>query len=854
MTQRTPTHPYIRPLDQTSLRDSDLFGGKAVNLAILTTAGLPVPRGFCITTEVYDFFICSQRLPDGLIDALEVIRDSLGGEVALRSSATCEDGDVLSMAGVFQSCYVREGDDIQTAIEHIYSQVRSKEVTAYLALYRINADSIKMGLVIQQLIEPELAGVIYTGVNTDDVLVQYVDGFGARLVDGETHGSAAILSTDRKIIAESVNYELRPLPVRAIEQIVQLAELIEHLFEKGNHDIEFAYQDGKIFILQARTLTTELGEVNLDESAEETLAVTKHRLHQLADEEKQALGTASAAFSDSNFSELLPHPTEMDFGVFAYIFTGLDAHPGAIQLGRIEMGYPLGKESIGFMHYVGGRPYFSIARDAATFYAGFPATRQEYFQTLVNEYLAAIQKDPTKGKYPEMGLYLQDPTIEDLRVRYGEKAREYYQVYQSFLARMNAVADEFKEQLRKTAIGAMAQFVKRMQERAIDAFSNADLIEYINQVLEHLRTVSCVNFVKAARLGFYYSQRMQLEIKNKLGIEGDELSQNIGQLLQGLEGSMVTDVNLAIAEASSTEEALIACNSYTTNMYIGHYSVSEMLEIRHPRYKERPEALQAYVNGIRQTGRYKEDFEKQKEERLRVQQTLLALLPEEDARTVIQVITAAQTYMALRETVKYYFTREYALIRDALELLEDRLDLEQGDIYHVYPTELVALVNDRSAMSHIIRSRKQAFHNYRHLDLPTVIRESDIDGLSLFMEVENDFTELSGKFLAAGEAIEGVIINLDGFAGLEATEATIDQYTKQGVPIILVATQINLGHDPLIMSASGLIIENAGIVSHGAQRARELGRGAIGGIKSKYLKTGTKIYFDPAQKIIRKVE
>lgn len=854
MIEQTPMNPYIRALDQLNSDDFALLGGKAVNLGLLIKAGLPVPKGFCITTEAYDFFIENAKLPDGLIGAVEAIRGFLGGKIAVRSSATCEDGDVLSMAGIFQSCYLKEKDDVQAAIERIFLQVRSKEVATYMTLNGIEVDGIKMGLVIQELIEPELAGVVYTGINTKDILVQYVDGFGARLVDGETHGSAVILSTDRKIIAESVNYELRPLPGIVIEQIVHFAEIIQKVFKRENHDIEFAYRDGKVFILQARTLTTELAGVNLDESVEETLAVTKHQFHHLVDEEKQELGTARAAFSDSNFSELLPRPAEMDFGVFAYIFTGMDNRPGAIQLGRMEMGYPLGRESIGFMHYVGGRPYFSIAKDAATFYAGFPETREEYFQTLVNEYLSAIQNDPNKGRYPEMGLYLQDPTLEDLQIRYDAKAQEYYQVYQNFLAKMGAFADLFKDRLRKVEIVEMVIFANQMQEIPLASLSNADLIDYVYQVLEHLRTASCVNFVKAARLGFYFSQRMQLELRTRLGLDGDELAQKVGQLLQGLEGSMATDVNIAIAEASSTEEALRAGNTYTSNMYIGHYSAFEMLEIRHPRYKDNPEGLQAYIHGIRQTGRYKEDFEKQKEERLRVQEALLALLPEEERREIAKVITSAQNYMALRETAKYYFTREYALIRDALELLEDRLGLEQGDIYHIYPKELLALVNDTLAMSHIIRSRKQAFHNYQHLDLPTVIRETDIDDLSLSLDAESDFTELSGKFLAAGEPMEGVILNLDDFAGMDEAEATVEHYTKQGIPIILAATQINLGHDPFIMSASGLIIENAGIVSHGAQRARELGRGAIGGIKSKYLKTGTRVYFDPAHKIIRKVE
>jgi pyruvate,water dikinase len=854
MTELTPIHPYIRALDQIGSHDIALLGGKAARLGILTTAGLPVPKGFCVTTEAYVFFREKQRLPDGLIDSLEVIRNSLGGKIAIRSSATCEDGDALSMAGVFESRYVREDDDIQTAIEHIYLQVGSKEVTTYMALRGIDTDSVQMGLVIQELIDPELSGVVYTGINAEDILVQYIDGFGARLVDGEVSGSAVILSTKSKIIAESVNYELRPLPRVAIEQIVHFAEIIGHIFERGNHDIEFAYRDGEVFILQSRTLTKEIESVNLDESIEETLAVTKHRLHQIADEEKKVIGTARAVFSNSNFSELLPRPTEMDFGVFAYIFTGLDGYPGAIQLGREEMGYSPGKEAIGLINYIGGKPYFSVSRDAATFYAGFPETRKEYFRTLVNEYLDIVQNNPNKGKYPEMELYLQDPTLEDLQVRYGDKAQGYYQVYRTFVTKMDAFANAFKEQLEKTELPNIKHFLENMHKIVIDTFSNTDLIVYINQILEHLRTVSCVDFVKAARLGFYYSQRIQLELKKSLRMADDELTQKISQLLQGLEGSMITDVNLAIADASSMEEALIACNNYTSNMYIGHYSIAEILEIRHPRYKEHSEALKAYIYGIRQTGRYKEDFEKQREERLRVQESLLALLSGEDARILAQVITAAQTYMALRETVKYYFTYEYALIRNALELLQGRLGLERGDIYYLYPKELPVLVNDTWAMSHIIRSRKQAFHNYQYLDLPTVIRESDIDGLSLSLNVENDFTELRGKFLASGEAVQGVIVNLDSFSRLDEAEAVIKQYTKQEIPIILATKQMNLGHDPLIMSAAGLIIENAGIVSHGAQRARELGRGAIGGIKSKYLRTGTKIYFDPSHKIVRKLE
>ena len=329
----------------------------------------------------------------------------------------------------------------------------------------------------------------------------------------------------------------------------------------------------------------------------------------------------------------------------------------------------------------------------------------------------------------------------------------------------------------------------------------------------------------------------------------DETEQLFAKLSQGLDNSAITNVNIQISEFNSREEALPFANEG-----VGHFSTGEMLEIRHPRLKDIPQALEAYVDGIRQAGNYQESFERQRQKRLETQRSLLDRLPSEERTGMEKIIRSAQTYMALRETVKYLFTYEYLLIRDALELLADRLGLEEGSIYHVYPRELQRLVTDPQSMSHLLRSRRQAFANYQDLNLPQVIREADIENLGLLMKADKEFTELKGKFLAEGEQMEGVVVNLDEFDELGKVKTVIEEYRRQDIPIILVATQMNLGHDPFIALASGLILENAGIVSHGAQRARELGKGAIGGIRSKCLKTGMKIHFDPEKRLIRKVE
>jgi phosphohistidine swiveling domain-containing protein len=208
--------------------------------------------------------------------------------------------------------------------------------------------------------------------------------------------------------------------------------------------------------------------------------------------------------------------------------------------------------------------------------------------------------------------------------------------------------------------------------------------------------------------------------------------------------------------------------------------------------------------------------------------------------------------MALRETAKYLFTKEYLLLRDTLELLEQKTGLTNGDIYFLYPRELAALVAAPSAMHHLIRARRQSFKNYEELDMPHVIREFDVDRITLASDSEVDFIEAKGKFLAEGPSVEGRIVNLDEWPILEEASDLMRQYNIQGIAVVLVSTQMNLSHDPFIARAAGLVIENAGIVAHGAQRARELGKGAIGGIKARQLKTGMKVYFDPQNQLIRK--
>lgn len=847
LNEKSTNFSFLYPFDQIDSSFLPRVGTKGANLALLSKADLPVPPGYCIPIEAHEYYVENGKIPDGLIAEITKAKNALGGKIAIRSSATCEDGIDLSMAGVFESHYVYKDEVIPAIVEQIYKQSRSEQVEGFMSLHGKSSKDVKMGLVVQELIEPKEAGVIYTGVNRNNILVQYVDGFGAKLVDGKTQGSSMLI--DNNTIIQSSGYETRPLSPEIISQIVKYTHVIEGLFPGVPQDIEFAIKDGIVYILQARTLTVDLGKVDLKETPEETLEATKKKLQQLVDEEKNELGTKTAIFSDANYSEILPNPTEMDIGIHMYVWGGSDGIPGAKQLGHATMGYLVGDEAGGIIKYIGGRTYSSLARYAGVYHIGFPASVEEYYATLVNKYLEIVQNEPEKGAYPQMGLFLQDPSFEDLQIRFGEKAEEYFQIYLKFVARMRSFAENYLSEFHEIRLPKTINFIEEMEGVDIKSMTNEQLAEHAIEILEHNRTESYVDFVKGSRLGFYYSQRLQSLLRQELKIGKDESQKLYSRLNQGLDGSAITDANIAIAEVGSEEEAFRIAQKL-----VGHYSSGEMLEIRHLPMRDDSNKLLAYIRGIRQTGQYKDDFEKQKQARIDTQREVLASVPETDKEELSRVIQASQTYMAVRETAKYHLTKEYLLLRDTLEILAEKTGLEKGDIYYLYPRELPKFASDPSRFLHLIRSRKQAFNNFKSLNMPSVIRETDIEALGLLKIDEIEFTEASGKFLADGQKITGVVVNIDEFEDLNQVNYVINGYRQRGIPVILAATQINLSHDPLINQAGGLVIKNARFVSHGAQRARELGKGAIGGINIKNIKTGTKVLFDPENSKIKKLD
>ncbi|WP_449061921.1 PEP/pyruvate-binding domain-containing protein [Planomonospora algeriensis] len=275
-------------------------GGKGESLARLARARLPVPPGFHVTTAAYRAFVARHGLQERILsgDAAEVsalfaahgmpeeiARDiraayrELGDEpaVAVRSSATAEDLPGMSFAGQ-QDTYlnIRGAEQVLDAVRRCWASLWTERAIAYRERNGVPHDEVALAVVVQELVPADAAGVMFTE-DRDRLTVNAAWGLGEAVVGGLVTPDTVTLDREHRMVVEEtiaaktvmtvrVPEGTREVPVAEAErdrpvlsraQAVRLAELGMAIEELYGHavDVEWAFHDGRPYILQARPIT-----------------------------------------------------------------------------------------------------------------------------------------------------------------------------------------------------------------------------------------------------------------------------------------------------------------------------------------------------------------------------------------------------------------------------------------------------------------------------------------------------------------------------------------------------------------------------------------------------------------------
>ncbi len=297
-----------------------LVGGKALHLGELVQAGLPVPEGFCVTTAAYEMvsqhvapfltelattsagdFVQLERqavtlrealrtttVPDTILAALRKAYHLLtNGElipVAVRSSATAEDLPSASFAGQQETyLHVLGEDALIEAVRRCWASLWTDRAVSYRASNGIDPRSVHLAVVVQRMVDAQVAGVLFTANpltgKRRQAVIDANPGLGEAVVSGATNPDHFVIDIPTGKIVECHLGDKRVLIQASVDggtqrieraeasdtaclsdaQVRDLAELgmqVE-IMAGAPQDIEWAIDTSNtLWLLQTRPITT----------------------------------------------------------------------------------------------------------------------------------------------------------------------------------------------------------------------------------------------------------------------------------------------------------------------------------------------------------------------------------------------------------------------------------------------------------------------------------------------------------------------------------------------------------------------------------------------------------------------
>ncbi len=296
---------YLKQFNAIGKNDIATAGGKGANLGEMTRAGIPVPPGAVLTADAYDYFmessgidpmsfddaalirnaILSASIPDGIEQELREYYAQLGenARLAVRSSATAEDLEDASFAGQQETYLNVTGiDELLQKVRECYASLWGDRAVSYRKKSGYDKQKTALAVVIQEMIESDVSGVMFTADpagERENIHINASYGLGEAVVSGivspdeficDRSGKilkAIIGSKEEEIVYGSDGRGTVRVPVskerrdrKCIDNAQAAALVCEGLKIEEHYghpmDIEWAIKDGRIYILQARSITT----------------------------------------------------------------------------------------------------------------------------------------------------------------------------------------------------------------------------------------------------------------------------------------------------------------------------------------------------------------------------------------------------------------------------------------------------------------------------------------------------------------------------------------------------------------------------------------------------------------------
>ncbi len=764
--------------------EEQIVGGKAYNLDILTKNGINVPKWFVVTSVEDDFEVDNEKL------------------YAVRSSAVGEDSSDNSFAGQMESFLYVKPQDIKSKIQGVINSANSERIRFYRAQNGFSNDEIKVGIIIQEMINSEVSGVAFssnpiTG-KRNSVVISSVFGLGEGLVSGELNADTFVIE-DNKITKNIVEkpYKIvfddeqgfgtkqianeNPTEVSLTdEQVREIADKVKgivKIYDKPQ-DVEWAYQGGKLYILQARPITT---------------------LENLVDKSQQEV-----IWDNSNIIESYSGvTTPLTFSFIKDVYT--EVYKQFLLIMGVEQ--ELIEENSDIFQMLGfieGRVYYNLLNwyrllrlmPGYEINSGFMESMMGVKQKLVQ---IPKVKPSRKNKYVRVANLLKSLVVN--------------------LFRVPCDIDNFYKHINAT--------LSPYENGKLEGKTANELVEVYFELESKL-----MKKWQAPLVNDFYAMIFYGLLKKSLAkIDPNGTLQN--DLLTGETGIISTEPIKRIKEISNK-----ICNGESADDDIknfiqkfGNRCIGE-LKLETITYKQDPSLLQFIINSYVKQGiiDIEKDSAREKEIRHNAEETVYSKIKNPLFRFILK---NARLRVKNRENLRFERTRLFGLVREIFLELGKNFAYEniienKRDIFYLTKEEIFNYVRGTSVdinLKTIIQNRKEEFKTFEEKHPPDRFSTFGIPYVGNQYVAEDGVQILHNSDLLGIGACAGIVR-----AKVKVVRSVAESAGLEGC--IMVAEKTDPGWVPLFPISKGILVERGSILSHSAIVAREMGIPAIVGINN----------------------
>lgn len=874
---------FLFPLATAPTRrgqESRSLGGKAASLLRLQKAGFAVPESWVCPAEVYvetarhlaaDLTLeallrtdgrrsadrvgraydawRSMALPTGFDGEIEGLWRSASDNgkhaLAVRSSATVEDSEALSMAGVASSRLgVASASDLLDALREVWASLSTPRAVHYLAHRGIR--DAAMAVLIQRMVPARASGVLFTRhpLGGADRLINATFGLGAPLVDGHASADSWRMDDRGRTVEELIADKQAPLVVDGISvhsaptpsgrrpslspadrsSLADLALRLERVSAAHAWDAEFAFDGVSLIVLQARPVTSRAFPRG---------------------------GDASTVWSSANIAEALPGvATPLTWSV-----AGAFAEKG-FRAAFDALGCPT-KKDVPMVGNVHGRFYLNLSS-----FMDIAGQVPWIDPRVLIELGGGSGGDELAAQRPERPSFAQVAKAPFIAARLVETQFDL----DASVARFERDAERFADRFSALELAILPDP------------SLAKAFRELQSLLDRTGTVMLT--CASSALGAYLALRLLLE--RSFPVDGDAIAQALTTGIADLASVQPAVAFLQVAELIANEpetKAALLRGDVTAPEHLQSHSLRAALatfldrfgdraireaELAEPRWREDASALFAMLrvtlrhdvaDDVARLAKRKTDVRARHDDaEARIRRELGAF-----SLVALRVLVGrTKKAAAHRETMRRWVTHVLGRIREAALVADMRLrrqhpqleadlgrfsaDDAVAPVFLLTVDEIVeALDRGRDDVVALVRARRAEWVRDRRRPAPP----------STFIGAPPPPAILPrrGSILRGLPVSAGVV---EGTARIVLSAASIDNLSPGDV---LVTPTTDTAWTPLFLDAAAVVTELGGSLSHAAIVARELGVPAVVNVEgaTTFLRDGDRVRVDGGRGLVERL-